>query len=106
MMNDTNNAPGIVHNAPVSNVGDHSPHAVVNDRTGLWIAILSLMLSCLSLGSVLMLPKMYEGRMEAMSDQNRILEREVRVMQDDFRYIRAYLSARGVPLNHEEAEGK
>lgn len=35
-----------------------------------------------------------------------ISERETRIMQDDLKYIRAYLSARGIniPANHEEAE--
>lgn len=35
-----------------------------------------------------------------------ISEREARIMQDDLKFIRAYLNARGIkiPANHEEAE--
>jgi hypothetical protein len=40
------------------------------------------------------------------NDKAALTERETRVMEDDLKYIRAYLSARGidVPRNHEEAE--
>ncbi len=40
------------------------------------------------------------------NERARLTERETRIMQDDLKYIRAYLSARGieVPANHEEAE--
>jgi hypothetical protein len=36
----------------------------------------------------------------------RLAEREARIIEDDTKYIRAYLSARGIhiPANHEEAE--
>lgn len=38
----------------------------------------------------------------------RITERETRVMEDDLKFIRAFLNARGIeiPANHEEAEEK
>lgn len=40
------------------------------------------------------------------NEKARLTERETRIMQDDLKFIRAYLSARGihVPANHEEAE--
>lgn len=45
-------------------------------------------------------------RSERAMDQARLMERESRIMQDDLKYIRAWLSARGfeVPANHEQAE--
>lgn len=45
-------------------------------------------------------------RSERAMDQARLMERESRIMQDDLKYIRAYLSARGIhiPANHEQAE--
>lgn len=48
------------------------------------------------------------GRAENAVDQARIMERETRIMQDDLKYIRAFLSARGIeiPANHEQAEEK
>lgn len=44
----------------------------------------------------------------AANEKARITERETRVMEDDLKYIRAYLSARGieVPADHDEAEEK
>ena len=40
------------------------------------------------------------------NDKAALTERETRIMQDDLKYIRSYLSARGIqiPANHEEAE--
>lgn len=47
-------------------------------------------------------------RSERAMDQAALMERETRVMEDDLKFIRSYLSARGinVPANHEEAEEK
>jgi len=46
------------------------------------------------------------GKADRATDEARHMERENRVMQDDLKYVRAYLSARGIdiPANHEEAE--
>lgn len=46
------------------------------------------------------------GRVGAAEERARISEREVRIAQDDLKYVRSYLSARGIsiPANHEEAE--
>jgi hypothetical protein len=43
---------------------------------------------------------------QSTQEMARITERETRVMEDDLKFIRAYLNARGieVPANHEEAE--
>jgi type II secretory pathway pseudopilin PulG len=45
-------------------------------------------------------------RSERAMDQARLMERETRLMKDDLKYIRAYLSARGIhiPADHDEAE--
>lgn len=53
--------------------------------------------------SVLSMAVSYVATREAQ-----LIERETRVMEDDLKYIRAYLSARGieVPANHEHAEDK
>jgi hypothetical protein len=42
----------------------------------------------------------------AANEKAALTERETRIMQDDLKYIRSYLSARGIqiPANHEEAE--
>lgn len=46
------------------------------------------------------------GRAEEAVEKSRLMERESRILEDDTKYIRAYLSARGIhiPANHEEAE--
>ncbi len=46
------------------------------------------------------------GRAEAAGERARLAERETRIMEADFQYVRAWASARGVylPANHEEAE--
>lgn len=42
----------------------------------------------------------------SVAERQRLTERETRIMQDDLKYVRSYLSARGIniPANHEEAE--
>ena len=49
-----------------------------------------------------------DQRSERAMDQARMMERESRIMQDDLKFIRAFLSARGIdiPANHEQAEEK
>lgn len=61
-----------------------------------WI-VLSIVISCLSIGLA------FSARDRAL-----LAEREARIIEDDTKYIRAYLSARGIdiPANHEEAEDK
>lgn len=46
------------------------------------------------------------GRAEVAVEQARQMRVETRILEDDTKYIRAYLSARGIniPANHEEAE--
>lgn len=45
---------------------------------------------------------------ESTQNMARLTERETRIMEDDLKFIRSYLSARGIeiPANHEEAEEK
>lgn len=38
------------HNAPVTKIGDNSPQAIVNDRTGLMLSIFALVVAVLCLG--------------------------------------------------------
>lgn len=48
------------------------------------------------------------ARSDAAMRQAQLSERETRIMEDDFKYVRAWLSAHGqfIPGNHEDAEGK
>lgn len=67
-MNESN-APATIHNAPVSHVGDHSPQAVVNDRTGLFIAIIAIVLGAFGCGMGVtvfaIMPSMIDAKVEA-----------------------------------------
>lgn len=60
-------APETVNNAPTSTVGDNSPqaHASVQDRAGLYIAIVALILATLSIGLVLTMPVIVEAKVQA-----------------------------------------
>ena len=46
------------------------------------------------------------GRADMALEEAKLMERETRLMKDDLKYIRAYLSARGIhiPQDHDEAE--
>jgi hypothetical protein len=58
-------APENVNNAPT--IGDNSPqaHASVQDRAGLYIAIVALILATLSIGLVIMMPVIIEAKVQA-----------------------------------------
>lgn len=73
----------------------YSPSASINESFPRGLAV--VMCVCGILGMVFGLTSFVWGY---------ISERETRIMQDDVKYIRAYLSARGiqVPSNHEAAE--
>ena len=61
----TRTAPENVNNAPT--IGDNSPqaHASVQDRAGLYIAIVSLIVACLSLGMQLTQSQLIDAKVEA-----------------------------------------
>lgn len=66
-MNESRTAPDTIHNAPTTTVGDHSPqaHASVQDRAGLYIAIVALILAVLAIGLVIMMPAVIEAKVQA-----------------------------------------
>jgi hypothetical protein len=59
-------APDTVNNAPNTTIGDNSPqaHASVQDRAGLYIAIVALFTSVLALGMVIMIPRIIEAEVD------------------------------------------
>lgn len=64
-------APENVHNAPT--IGDNSPqaHASVQDRAGLFIAIVALIIATLSLGLQLSQPALMDAKIKAaMAEAN------------------------------------
>lgn len=64
-MNELKTAPEAVYNAPVSTVGDNSPQAVVNDRTGLFISILALVVAAFGCGMAVTLFVIVPGMIDA-----------------------------------------
>lgn len=87
---------------------DRQSASVVQIESGKLMPVLVVvsMLAAAALCAVAMSFQANE-RSERAMDQARLMERESRIMQEDLKYVRAYLSARGiaVPANHEEAEG-
>lgn len=75
----------------------YSPSAEIHEHMPRGIAIV------LALCGILGLVAGVAGYIKAST-----AEREARIIEDDTKYIRAYLSARGIhiPANHEEAEEK
>jgi hypothetical protein len=69
------------------------------------VLVVVAILAATAIGAVAMSFQANE-RSERAMDQARLMERESRIMQDDLKYIRAYLSARGIhiPQDHDEAE--
>lgn len=99
-------APEHVYNAPVSTVGDNSPQAVVNDRTGFWIAILALVFGAASLGISAMTPALNQARSDSMQaeinalkEQVRLAEREARVATERTNAMMVQLAQRGIPTD-------
>lgn len=64
-MNEPRTSPNSVHNAPVTHIGDHSPQAVVNDRTGLFISILALVVAAFGCGMAVTLFVIVPGLVDA-----------------------------------------
>lgn len=103
-------APEHVYNAPVSSVGDNSPQAVVNDRTGLFIAIFALAMAGLALGisvtSFVIVPQMIDakvaaGMAEAKATANAARE-HARIALDKVEQTQVQLGAKGLvqPSTH------
>lgn len=92
-------APESVYNAPVSNVGDNSPQAVINDRTGLYLAIIAIVLSAISLGISLMQPAVTNAKVENLQDRVQTAERESRVMQERWNDLKVELAKRGISVS-------
>lgn len=93
-----NTAPDTVNNAPT--VGDYSPqaHASVQDRAGLYIAIVALIIAAISLGISLMQPAVTNATVENLQDRVQTAERESRVMQERWNDLKVELAKRGIPV--------
>lgn len=91
-------APDAVHNAPVTNY-ENSPHAVIHDRTGLYLSIIAIVLSAISLGVSLMQPAVTNAKVENLQDRVVTAERESRVMQERWNDLKVELAKRGIAVS-------
>lgn len=66
-MNEPRTAPERINNAPTTTVGDNSPqaHASVQDRAGLYIAIVALILATLAIGLMIAMPQIIDAKIQA-----------------------------------------
>lgn len=93
-MNEPRIAPENVNNG--TTIGDHSPQAVVNDRTGLYISIIALILAAIAVGVSLMQPAVTNAKVENLQDRVQTAERESRVMQERWNDLKVELARRGI----------
>lgn len=105
------NAPAVPQaNTQTRTTDDHrvgSPSATGGNVTISGSTIISAMMAFASLTAIA-ISFLALGKTDSAIEESRKVEREFRIMQDDLKFQRAYLSARGinVPANHEEAEEK
>lgn len=97
-MEPTKIAPDNLYNEPVTKIGDNSPqaNASVNDRAGLYIAIVALVIAAISLGISLMQPAVTNAKVENLQDRVQTAERESRVMQERWNDLKVELAKRGI----------
>lgn len=76
-----------------------SAHASVQDRTGLFIAIVALIISAIALGMTVILPKLVEAQVENLRDRAETAEREARVMQERWNDLKVELAKKGIPVS-------
>ena len=79
----------------VSNRAD----ATINDRTGLYISIIALIISAISLGMTMQLPSLHAARVEVLVDRVAKAETEARVMQERWNDLKVELARRGIPVS-------
>lgn len=98
-MNEQRIAPDTIHNAPSDYQGDGSSRAVINDRTGLYIAVIAIVMSGISLGISLMQPAVTNAKVENLQDRVVTAEREARVMQERWNDLKVELAKRGISVS-------
>lgn len=76
-----------------------SSHSEVHDRTGLYISIIALIISAISLGMTTQLPALHAARVEVLVDRVATAEREARVMEERWNDLKVELVRRGIPVS-------
>lgn len=73
--------------------------STLHDRTPLYLTILAFGFSTLSLGTSLILPAIYEARIQNLAERAQLAERESRVMEERWNDLKVELTKRGIPVS-------
>ena len=57
------------------------------------------MFSAMAFGAAIIIPSVYEARMQNLSDRVQVAEREMRVAQERYNDIKVELTRRGIPVS-------
>lgn len=100
------------HDSPDKSIKENSGpvatggNAEVHDRTGLYLAIMAALFAAMAFGASLMLPMVYNARLDAyearvanLSDRVQTAERESRVAQERWNDLKVELARRGIPVS-------
>lgn len=73
--------------------------AKVEDRAGLYVAIVALVIAAISLGISLMQPAVTNAKVENLQDRVQTAERESRVMQERWNDLKVELAKKGIAVS-------
>jgi len=81
-------------------------NAELHDRTGLYLAVISLVFAAMAFGMSIVLPMVYsertatlEARIANLADRTQTAERESRVAQERWNDLKVELAKRGIPAS-------
>ena len=81
--------------------------AVLHDRTGLYLAVIAILFAAMAFGMAIVLPMVYEARMDALKDRVALAERQAALAREDVRIMQQALAARGIQTDvHEQEKSK
>lgn len=99
-------ASGEAENKPIT--GNQGPvatggNARIEDRAGLYTAIIALVFAAMAFGMAIVLPLVYSERTEALKDRVAQAEQTAALAREDIRVMQNALAARGIQTDvHEE----
>ena len=78
--------------------------ATINDRTGLYLAVIALVFAAMAFGMAIVLPMVYSERTEALKDRVQTAERNTALAREDIRVMQQALAARGIQTDEHAQE--
>lgn len=79
--------------------------ATLHDRLGVYIAVIALLFAAMAFGMAIVLPMVYQERIEILKDRVQQAERTSALAREDIRVIQQALAARGIETD-PHAQGK